>query len=181
MSRSLGSHRDHHLLPVVIGLTDGILTALTLAAGQLVGRSHEMGMSWAMRIATAALASGAFVYYVGNYAQLRRELIRAERELNLTSRGHLATTRLGRAVLLEAVWTAALSSSASFLGALIPLLTAVMLPSFKWASVLASVTFLGILGIALAQVVHGSYWRWCAGLVAGGVILSIVGIGLHIT
>jgi VIT1/CCC1 family predicted Fe2+/Mn2+ transporter len=165
---------------VVLGLADGILTALTLAAGQLTEPSHDMSMNRALRIAAAALVSSAFVFYVAHYSQLRGELIHAERQLNLIAHGRLASTRLGRSVLIEAFWTAVVSSSASFVGALIPLLTSVVLPAFRWGAVVSSVTSLGILGVALARVVHGSYWRWCGALVIGGVVLSAVGIGLHI-
>ena len=168
------------LLPVVLGLADGILTALTLAAGELTERNNQMPANRALRIAVGALISGAFAFYVAHYSQLRGELVRAERQLNLLSHGRLASTRLGRSVLLDALWSAVISSSASFLGALVPLLTNVCLPAFRWGSVVTSISFLGVLGLALAHVVHGSYWRWCAALVAGGIILSAVGIRLHI-
>jgi len=171
---------DRALLPTVLGLADGILTALTLAAGQLTEPNHQMLMNRALRIAAGALVSGAFVFYVAHYAQLRGELVHAERQLNLMSHGRLASTRLGRSVLVEAFWSSIISSSASFLGALVPLLTGVLLPTFRWGAVVTSVGCLGILGIALAKAVHGSYWRWCAGLAAGGAIFSAIGMGLRI-
>jgi len=172
--------RGRVLLPIVLGLADGILTALTLAAGQLTQSTHEMTINRALRIAAAAFVSGAFVFYVAQYSQLRGELVHAERQLNLLSHGHLASTRLGRSVLIEAFWSAVISSSASFLGALIPLLTSVLCPTLRWGSVIGSVISLGVLGLALARVVHGSYWRWCTVLVAGGIVLSMVGVRLHI-
>jgi len=172
--------RNRTLLPVVLGLADGILTALTLAAGQLTGPSHEMPIDRGIRIAVAAFVSSAFVFYVAHYTQLRGELVHAERQLNLMSHGRLASTRLGRSVQMEALVTAVLSSVASFFGALIPLLTGALLPTFRWSPVLASLGSLGVLGIALARVVHGSYWLWCGGLVVGGFVLSLVGVRLHI-
>ena len=180
MKSPIGFLRHNTLLPTVLGLADGILTALTLAAGQLTGPSHEMPIGRGIRIAVAALVSSAFVFYVARYAQLRGELIHAERQLNLMSHGHLASTRLGRSVQIEALVSATVSSIASFLGALIPLLTGALLPTFRCGPVVASLGSLGFLGFALARVVHGSYWLWCGGLVAGGVVLSVVGIQLHI-
>lgn len=171
--------RHRTLLPTVLGLADGILTALTLAAGQLTGPSHKMPLDRGIRIALAALVSSAFVFYVAHYAQLRGELIQAERQLNLTSHGRLASTRLGRSVRIEAFVSAALSSVASFWG-LIPLLTGVVFPRLRWSPVVTSLVSLGLLGIALARVVHGSYWLWSVGLIIGGLILSLVGIRLHI-
>ncbi len=50
----------------------------------------------AIRVATAALVSGGFVFFVAKYAELRGQLIQAEKELNLTSHGKLATTTLGK-------------------------------------------------------------------------------------
>ena len=174
------TRRPRIVLPVVLGLTDGILTALTLAAGQLTEPSFQMPIGRALRIAAAALVSGAFVFYVAHYAQLRRELLRAEKQLNVLSSGHLATTRLGRSVLIEAVSTAVLSSTASFAGALIPLVSDVLLPQFRWGAVAASIVALGFLGIGLARSVRGSYYRWCIGLMVGGLLVSVVGVKLHI-
>lgn len=168
------------LLPIVLGLSDGILTALTLAAGHLAGSGQKMTMSLAIRIAIGAFASGAFVFYVANYARLRGELIRAERQLNLTSHGRLAATRLGWAVFVEALSTTILSSIADFLGALIPLLIGVLLPEFGWVAVAASLGSLGVLGLVLARAVHGSLWLWCLVLVAGGVMLSILGMRIRL-
>lgn len=172
----------HHrsLLAPVLGFADGILTALTLAAGGLTRSGDPISLNRVFAIATSALVSGAFVFYVAHYAQLRGELVHAERQLNLLSHGRLASTRLGYAVLKEALWAAALSSVASFFGSLIPLLTGFLLPTLRWGAVVTSMTSLGILGIALAHVVHGSYWRWCVGLVSSGALLSFIGIRLHI-
>lgn len=180
MKYCLGSLRHRTLLPTVLGLADGILTALTLAAGQLTEPGHEMAMARGIKIAVAALVSSAFVFYVAHYAQLRGDLIHAERQLNLMSHGRLASTRLGRSVRVEALVTAVLSSVASFAGALIPLLTGVLLPTFRWGPVVASLGSLGVLGVALARVVRGSYWLWCGGLMTGGVALSLIGIRLRI-
>jgi predicted membrane protein (TIGR00267 family) len=180
MTSSFGVLRHRTLLPTVLGLSDGILTALTLAAGQLTGPNPEMPIARGMAIAVAALVSSAFVFYVAHYAQLRRELVHAERQLNLMSHGRLASTRLGRSVRIEAFVSAVLSSVASFWGALIPLLTGILLPTFRWGPIVTSLVSLGVLGITLARVVHGSYWLWCGGLVTGGVVLSLVGIQLHI-
>jgi len=169
------------LLPSVLGLTDGILTAITLAAGSLVAPGgRPMSAHLAVRIAVAALTSSAFVFYVAQYSHLRGELVRLERQLTLTDHGRFAASRLGRSVALEALFAAAVSSSASFLGALIPLLSGALFPDFRWAAIVASIGSLGILGSVLARVVRGSFWRWPTALMIGGLALSIVGITLHI-
>lgn len=180
MKERLRAARHRLLFPVVLGLTDGILTALTLAAGQLTELSGPMPLAHALDIATAALVSGAFVFYVARYAQLRRELVHAQRQLNILTRGRLASTRLGHSVLKEALVAAVVSSLASFGGALIPLLGGALLPWFRWGSATTSMAALGVLGIGLAHDVHGRYWLWCSALVAGGLIVTVVGIELHI-
>jgi hypothetical protein len=57
------------------------------------------------------------------------KLVHAERQLNLTSHGRFASSRLGCEVLREAAEAAALSSLSSFLGALTPLIVAVIYPN----------------------------------------------------
>jgi predicted membrane protein (TIGR00267 family) len=172
--------RRESLLPVVLGFSDGILTALTLAAGRLTNPEQGVSLGLGLRIAAGALASGAFVFFVARYAELRRELIRAERQLNLTSHGRLAASHLGTAVLREATLSGLISSVAAFCGALVPLAAAALVPGYRWTSIAAALAALALLGVALAHVVHGSVLRWSVGLAVGGAALSIAGMHLKI-
>lgn len=167
-------------MPVALGLSDGILTALTLSGGTLVKADESVTFALAARIAVASLASGAFVFFVSSYSRLRGELIHAETQLNLTSHGRFAANQLGRAVLRESVATTIISSGSSFFGALIPLLTGTWFPGFRWAAILASLVSLGILGAVLARRVHGRYWLWCVALVCGGIVVLLIGVKLRI-
>ena len=171
---------QRQLLPVVLGLSDGVLTALTLATGSLVDPGRHISMSMAMRISASAFATGAFVFLVARYSQLRAELVVAERQLNLTSHGRLASSKLGRAILREAILAAALSSVSSFVGAMIPLIVAALVPAHGWAALMAALITLALLGAGLAKVSFGSPWYWSSTLVAGGVVLSILGAQLRI-
>jgi hypothetical protein len=162
---------------VVTGLSDGILTALTLAAGKLLGRETGMDVALAWRVAAATAASGAFVFYVAHYAMLRGELAEAERQLNLTERGRLVTTALGRAVLLEAGGRASTSSVCSFAGALVPLILGVAQPRLAIVVALAG---LAVLGGVLGKGVHGRVWVWAVILLAGGVAFAWLGTWLKI-
>jgi predicted membrane protein (TIGR00267 family) len=168
------------LLPAVLGFSDGILTALTLAAGRLTSDGRPMTFSLALRLAMAALASGAFVFFVARYAELRRELIRAERQLNITTHGQLATSHLGKTVFWEGVAAAVISSLAAFLGALTPLTVAAVFPRHGWVSILTALVSLALLGVGLARVVHGRVLHWAVGLVLGGGVLSVIGAYLRI-
>jgi VIT1/CCC1 family predicted Fe2+/Mn2+ transporter len=162
---------------VVTGISDGILTALTLAAGKLLGHEPGMDVALAWRVAVATGASGAFVFFVAHYTALRSELIEAERQLNLTEHGRLATTALGRAVLLEANGRALISSVCSFSGALLPLMLGVADPKL---AVAVSLGALGVLGAVLAKSVHGRPLLWAAILLGGGAVFAWLGTWLRI-
>ena len=125
----MGRRESEWLQAVAMGLADGILSALLLASGRLLGSDRGVDASLALRVAAGALATSGFVFYVGRYAELRGRLMHAERQLNLTSRGRLATTHLGRAVLFEALGDAAVSGASCFAGALLPLSLSAALPS----------------------------------------------------
>jgi VIT1/CCC1 family predicted Fe2+/Mn2+ transporter len=166
-------------LSCVAGLCDGILSALTLAAGPLLG-GRAMSISLAFRVAFGALAAGAFMFFVAHYAELRGELIHAERQLNLTSRGHFATTRLGTVVLCDAAIAAVIASVSTFVGALFPLLVSAFFPRPVWLSIAVAIAALGFLGMGLAKSIVGSRIRWGAALVLGGVSVCLIGLKLHI-
>jgi len=172
--------RHDQLLPLVLGLTDGILTALILTSGTLINPTRHVTISLALRIAISALASSAFVFFVARYSELRTQLVDAERQLNLTSHGQLATGKLGSAVRRQAVIAAVISSVSSFLGALIPLAASVVLPMSRWSGVIVALAALGFLGIGLAKAVFGNAFRWCAVLIVGGICLFLLGVRLKI-
>lgn len=167
-------------LDVVAGLTDGILTALTLGAGRLMDASTPVSVSLAFRVAGAASISGAFVFFVAHYADLRGELIEAERQLNLMAHGRLATTRLGEAVFREAFLQAIVASVCTFVGALLPMLIGTWHALPRYTSTAASMIALSVLGILLARVTAGRPWRWAGGLAIMGLALAGVGTVLQI-
>jgi predicted membrane protein (TIGR00267 family) len=172
--------RSGALLPAVMGLADGILTALTLAAGLLIHNSRSLTLAFAVRVAAGAFFSGAFVYFVAKYSEFRHQLAHAERELSLASHGQLAVTRLGRTIIREALVNAVISSAAALVGALGPLCTAVIFPRYHWAPVDAALIALALLGAALAKMMYGSVLRWSLTLILGGALLTAVGIKLAI-
>jgi VIT1/CCC1 family predicted Fe2+/Mn2+ transporter len=167
------------MFAVVIGLTDGILTALTLAAGHLTGETKPT-LELSLRIALGSAICGIFVFYAAEYARLRGELIRAEKQLNLSTRGHFVTTQLGKQVRSEAVGAALLSSSANFIGALFPLFLGALMPSPPELAVAPSIVALAALGWLLARMVHGKAGLWAGALVAAGIAVFLAGRWLHI-
>jgi predicted membrane protein (TIGR00267 family) len=172
--------RPKHRLDLVAGLCDGILTALTLASGRLFNAAVPMDLSLALRVAIAAAISGGFILFVAHYAELRGELVHAERQLNLLSHGHLASTRLGRAVLREAIAGALIAGSCSFGGALLPLGVGALLPQMPECAIAVALGTLALLGGILGRVAYGNPFGWSISLLLGGLLLAYVGFRLEI-
>lgn len=171
--------RGRFLLPLSLGVADGILSALTLASAAVL---HGRGLdAWlALRVGIAAFVSAIFTVFVAEYAQLRAELVRAERELSLSVSGRLAAGSLGRQVAREAVQAALVASVASFAGATLPLLVGVALRGHSWTALAVAIAALGLLGAGLAAAVEGSRLRWVLALVACGVVVTTIGTMLDI-
>jgi len=106
--------------------------------------------------------------------------VHAERQLNLMSYGHFASTRLGRAALHSAFAGALIVSICSFFGALIPLMISALLPTPTWLGIATAIGTLALLGIFLARAVYGSPIRWALALVVVGALLSFIGVKLEI-
>jgi hypothetical protein len=123
------------LLPLVLGLVDGILNALTLAAGSLLGGSGEITIGLSLCIRAAAFAIAALAFFVANYAELRRGLVRAGRQLSLRADRRLPATDLGRIATVDSLAATGLACSASFLGAALPLLAGAVLRGFAWLAI----------------------------------------------
>lgn len=168
-------------LPLVLGFTDGLLNALTLAAGAIVGSGAPIGYGLALRVGVAALVTAAFTMAVADYADRRAELVRASHELNLTVRGRLIATRLGRRAVAESVRSMAIAALASFLGALLPLLAGALLPRLSWLVIVFTIGALAALGTMIAGLTAGSRARWGILMALGGGAVTLIGIQLHIT
>ncbi|MCW3996141.1 MAG: hypothetical protein NWE98_08350 [Candidatus Bathyarchaeota archaeon] len=170
-----------YIFAIMMGLTDGILTALTLASGRILYSPETANISLAIRVAVASSLSGLFIFFVAQYTRLRGELVRSEKELNLTPKGQLAATRLGRAILMETLRGAFISSIFTLLGAFLPLASGLLFPTFSWLTIVFAVGSLGFLGGAASRFAHGNPVVWSTGLVLMGILLTIAGIQLQIT
>lgn len=176
----IGRRARSFTLPLALGFTDGVLNALVLASTALLdgsGISAELGL----RVGCVALVTAAFTVYVAEYAELRSRLSRSTKKLNLTTRGHLAATRLGRQVQVEGSQSAAVACVSSFVGAVVPLLVAGAVPAASWIGLPVALALLAVLGAVLAGTVEGQRWRWSAGLVVAGAAVAAIGSQLNIT
>ncbi|WP_241691563.1 hypothetical protein [Streptomyces sp. GZWMJZ-114] len=167
-------------MPLVLGLTDGLLNALTLAGSALLGSSGRPGFSLGARVGAAALVTAAFTVFVADYAERRAHLVRASRELNLTESGRLATGRLGRRALTGSLAAMSVACAASFLGAALPLFAGAVLPGPVWLVPALAVVALAALGGALARVIGGRVGRWVVAMAVGGVCVLLIGVRLDI-
>lgn len=172
--------RGAALLPVALGLADGILNALILAASNLVGSGGHITVGLALRISVAALVTAGFAVFVAEYADARGGLRRASRQLNMSSERGLVDTQLGRSALRGAVAQCGLASFASMLGAIGPLLLAAVLPGPSWIAAVIAIVALGFLGAGLATAVLGNRLIWAAALVVGGIGVTAIGAWLEI-
>jgi VIT1/CCC1 family predicted Fe2+/Mn2+ transporter len=173
--------RRERMFALLIGAVDGILTALTLAAGRVLSTDSTLGLTLALRIPAASALSGAFVFFVAEYARQRGMLVHAGRQLSLTHHGRLAATRLGRAVFYESVSGTALSIVCNFFGALVPLLIGALLPGLSWLAPVIAIAILGGLGVGIARSIYGNPFRWAIVLMLAGVLLTLAGTQLRIT
>jgi VIT1/CCC1 family predicted Fe2+/Mn2+ transporter len=163
------------MFATALGVSDGILNALTLASARVlrgVGLDLELGV----RVGVVAFSSAVVTLFVAEYAQNRLELVRAERQLMFTRSGRLAATHLGRAVLRDAAVVAGVAGLSSFAGAALPLVVGAVLPKATWIALVASVAVLGALGTVLSLQVGGRRLVWTLGLVLAGIAVTIIGV-----
>jgi predicted membrane protein (TIGR00267 family) len=167
-------------LDVTAGLVDGILTALTLASGKLLDGVAHPGVTFALRVGAATSLTTLFVFFVAHYAEMRADIHRAERELNLMAHGKLATGALGWRAVEESFAGALVAAVCGLLGAMVPLLLCYFMPSPRWLGLAITVALLGLLGAILARSFQGAIAIWAIALMAGGIVLTWIGLQLDI-
>jgi predicted membrane protein (TIGR00267 family) len=172
--------RGEYAFALVIGLVDGILTSLVLAAGKVMSVGELIQLPDVARVAVVASISAAFTFFVAQYSRFRHELVHAEKHLTLGSRGPLVKTQLGRAVFIESVIGSVISGACSFVGAVLPLLFAMIRPGETWLSIGAPIATLGFFGGFLGRSVYGNALLWAIGLMSIGAVLTFVGLKVHI-
>ncbi|AAT43600.1 hypothetical protein [Picrophilus oshimae] len=165
--------RQNLLFPFSIGVSDGIITALILASGGIV----SMGITpfLALKISFGSAFAGMFSFFIADYAGLNEELHRTARQLNLRSTRYLLRGRLGRDILLEAFIGTLISSFFGFTGALIPLMSSMLVPHNIYIPLLISYAALGLVGYFISRTTAGSWRFWIFIMIAIGIIVTIAG------
>jgi VIT1/CCC1 family predicted Fe2+/Mn2+ transporter len=166
---------------VLLGFTDGVLTALVLASGTISGSVHGWpGVLLAIKVGVFAFTSGFFVYFVSRFFELRHKLLEVGRQLSVTDRRALLSTSLGRTATLDSAIGAVTASCCSFLGGAFPLTIAALVPEIGAMGLLTALAILGIMGLALGRMTMGSPLVWAAGMVVGGGVVAAIGAQLRL-
>lgn len=168
------------LFALLLGFIDGILTVLALATGHVLKGQGTITLNLAFKVAVATSLSGACIYFFSEYSRQRHRLIHAESELNLVKHGRLATTSLGKQILKETVVGMLVSSVCNFLGAMIPLFSAILFPGRQWMAIVIAFAMLMTLGIGISKLVYGKMIVWCTSLFSAGVLVTLVGYELNV-
>ncbi|WP_241760306.1 hypothetical protein [Thermoplasma volcanium] len=171
--------RGRTLFSVTLGLSDGIITALMIASARIASNT-PVSLYEALRISFGSSLVGAFSYFVAEYSRLRGEIVRISRQLTMVSPWKLIHTRIGHSILIESLEGTTLSGFSGFAGALIPLASDVYLHQLGEVPFVISIAALSILGIGLARSISGHYATWALGMALLGVLMSYVGLILHI-
>ena len=166
------------LFSIVIGLTDGMSTALLLAGSQVLG-GHLLEPGLALRVALAAGLGGALPLLAAEYARRRQNLSRAARELNLAAPGRLLRSQLGQSNVRLALRTTAMASVSGFLGALFCLLMGAYIA--PWAALAAANLAFFVMGFWLGKHLGGRALLWGLALALAADLLTLMGLFLHIS
>ena len=78
MNRFINFIFHKQIFALLLGIIDGILTALTLAAGRIV-TEEVISLDLAFRIALATSITSSFVFFIAEYTQQRQDLVTAEK------------------------------------------------------------------------------------------------------
>lgn len=107
---------------VVLGLLDGIITAVSLTSGLLV-RGHALHISEALSIAVVVATINSLTSFIAEYSHQRDLLRDLEYKVYLKSTGHIFKTLVHRRALFNSARSSLynfLSSAAGALSVLVP-------------------------------------------------------------
>ncbi len=167
------------LFPVVLGLTDGIITSLVFTAG-LISSSGTIQLMTILKVSVGSSLIGAFSYFIAKYTELRDELIRSGKRLNPSRPMHLLKSSQGLAIVLQSTGEALLALGSGFTGAFMTTFPSDLFPGSGIVSMIFAVTILAIMGGLISRYLHGGPIRWALTFAVMGIITTVLGIFLDI-
>jgi len=168
-----------YIFPISIGLSDGIITALILASGGIIGKS-SIDLFQAFRISFGSAFAGAFSYFIAQYAGLNEELHRTALQLHLKSTDYLLKGHLGMEIFVESLLGAFIAAFFGFLGALIPLSSSLIVKNNIEIPLFLSYSSLALLGLFISKTTAGRARFWIIVMVIVGIIVTIAGYELKL-
>lgn len=165
---------DHYTFPVILGLTDGIITALMIATNEILN-SNATHLGLFVRIALGSAAVGAVSFFMADYSSMKQDLVRLSKIVNPNTPFDLLETQLGRRIIEESIAKTLLSALSGFTGALIPLLPSLLFTTNSLISLAIADLSLALLGVVVAKVQSGNYFFWPPLLATVGIVMIYIG------
>lgn len=170
---------DHYTFPIILGLTDGIVTALMIATNEILSATTPE-FSLYIRIALGSASVGAVSFFLADYSTLKQDLVRLSKIVSPNIPFRLVDTQLGRRIVRESILKTLLSALAGFGGALIPLALSTVFVTNYWVSLVGADLSLALLGVLVAKVQAGNYFFWPPLLASVGVAMMFIGRFINI-
>ncbi|GAA4483091.1 hypothetical protein GCM10023094_34170 [Rhodococcus olei] len=169
------------MLPLVLGMTDGLANSLILAGAAIMGQGSTVTFELALRVGAVAFVTAAFSVFVADYAERRQRLVHVSAHLHARRRPRLADTDLGRQARRQSLAAMAVASTASLAASALPLVLGAVIPGSAWVVFALAVGAMTALGAWLGVLVEGNVFRWAVVLGLSGIAVSAIGVELRIT
>ena len=165
---------------IIIGIADGIITALLFTTGLILHGKETVSIYMAMRISAGAALPSVFTFFIAEYTERRKNLMHVSKELNLTSSLSLLDTQLGKTVFYKSIILTVIGVISGFSGAMLPLSISALIPDISWLPILVSVVILGLFGFVLSFYIQGKTISWVTAMMIIGIFFAFIGDMLNI-
>ncbi len=168
-----------HAFAISIGLVDGLITSLVIAAHAIV--SHlSLSPTVAFRIAFGSSFVGSVSFFIAEFSKLSKDEFRVAKILKPGRKSPTIMKNLTEKLIIEALYGGTASFAMGFVGASVPLFTYSLLNNSEIFTLGCSYLALALFGVYTSKITGGSYIKWMAGLIFLGVLMTIVGSILRI-
>ncbi|AOV95789.1 hypothetical protein A9798_01720 [Edwardsiella hoshinae] len=168
-------HHNYNLVALLGGAVSGTMSAALLAIGTLWAGAAPLARPMLLTIGAVSVLSSAFAFLLSHYAGLRDDLLHAERQLNLTASGRLASGILGRKIWRQA-WHATLYTALAYVFCFsLPFLAAWPFPQVCWLPAAITLLLIVVMALLLARVMRARRWATLGVVSVGFVLCAVIG------
>jgi len=165
---------------ISIGLVDGLITSLMITAYAIVYH-YPISSIQSLHIAFGSSFVGAISYFIAEFSKLSQNEFRVSKALKPGIKVPPSVKRnLRERNLRESMYGGSASLIMGFVGASIPLFSYTTFQDSAFLSLGLSYLTLALFGTYTSKRSGGSYTKWILGLVALGVLMTLVGAMLRI-